>query len=346
MCAVSAGSRMGPELQIIHRHGAVSRPAHGRDGGAVRDRGAGDHLPADAGRLPGAQRPRPDELGQHEHVRAHRGAAVHVHGRYPERQRPEQPHLQRARQARGAAARRAVADQHRGLRDLRLGQRLEHRDRGLDRRRRAAAAHQPQLQPRARGRIARGRRHARHSHSAELPDDHLRHVHRDLGAEAVHRRRDPRPDHDRLVHALHRRCTRIYDPSVAPKEQGAQEHPRGAARDRRHRAVLRADRRHARRALFRRRHHDRGRRDRLLPVDPARLRVRRPDLAQADRGDALDGEFLRQHPVPDLRGLRVLLRDQLRGHRREADRIHRRHAALDVPVLSRCCSCCSRCSAA
>ena len=54
----------------------------------------------------------------------------------------------------------------------------------------------PQLQSHAGGGFARGRRHARHSDPAELPDDHLRHLHRNLGAEAVHRRRDPRPDHD------------------------------------------------------------------------------------------------------------------------------------------------------
>ena len=191
-----------------------------------------------------------------------------------------EPHLQRAREARRAPARRAVADQHRGLRDLRLGERIEHRDRGLDRRRRAAAAHQPQLQSDARGGIARGGRHARHSHSAELPDDHLRHVHRDLGAEAVHRRRDPRPDHDRLLHALYRGACALRSARGA-EGTWRQEHPRSAARDRRHRAVLRSDRRHARRALFRRRHHHRGRRDRLLPVPAARLRVRRPHLAQA-----------------------------------------------------------------
>ena len=156
------------------------------------------------GGLHGAQQPRPGELGQHEQLRAHRRAAVHVHGGDPERQRLEQPHLRRARQAGRAAARRPAADQHRGLRDLCLGQRLEHRDRGLDRRRRAAAADQPQLQPRAGGRLARGRRHARHPDPAELPDDHLRHLHRNLGAEAVHRRRHSRPDHDGAVHALHR----------------------------------------------------------------------------------------------------------------------------------------------
>ena len=66
-------------------------------------------------------------------------------------------------------------------------------------------------------------------------------------------------------------------PSVAPKEQGARNVARGAARARRHRAVRGADRRHARRALFRRGDDDRGGGDRLLPVDPARLRVRRPD---------------------------------------------------------------------
>ena len=44
-------------------------------------------------------------------------------------------------QARRPASRRIAADQHRGLRDLRLGQRIEHRDRGVDRRRRAAATH-------------------------------------------------------------------------------------------------------------------------------------------------------------------------------------------------------------
>ncbi len=131
-----------------------------------------------------------------------------------------QPHLQRPRQAGGAAARRAAANQYRRLRDLRLGERIEHRDRGLDRRRRAAAAHQPQLQSRARGRIARGRRHARHSDPAELPDDHLRHLHRNLGAEAVHRRRGPRPDHDRPVHALHR----------DPRADRAQRRAEGAGR--------------------------------------------------------------------------------------------------------------------
>ena len=98
-------------------------------------------------------------------------------------------HLRRACEAGRAAAGRPVADQHRRLRDLRLRQRLEHRHRGLDRRRGAAAAHQPQLQPRAGGRLARGGRHARHPDSAELPDDHLRHLHGDVGAEAVHRRR-------------------------------------------------------------------------------------------------------------------------------------------------------------
>ena len=45
-----AGRAMGPELQLSDRHRPVSRPAHGRDGGAVRDRGAGGHLPAAAGR--------------------------------------------------------------------------------------------------------------------------------------------------------------------------------------------------------------------------------------------------------------------------------------------------------
>ena len=60
-------------------------------------------------------------------------------------------------------------------------------------------------------------------------------------------------------------------PSVAPKEQGARNVREVHARARRHRAVRGADRRHARRALFRRGDDDRGRGDRLLPVDPARL---------------------------------------------------------------------------
>ena len=297
------------------------------------------------GGFSGAQRSRPDELGQHEHVRAHRGAAVHVHGRHPERQRIVEPHLQRARQAGGAAARRAVADQHRGLRDLRLGERLEHRHRRLDRRRRAAAIDQPQLPSRARRRLARGRRHARHPDSAELPDDHLRHLHRDLGAETVHRRRDPGPDHDGAVHALYRRARQARAERRA-EGAGRAQRARGDPRARRHRAVRGADRRHARRALFRRGDHDRGGGDRLLPVDPARLPVRRPQSAQAGRGDAFDRQFLRQHPVPDLRRLRVLLRDQLRRHRREADRVHRRHEADARSSSTRCCSCCSPCSAA
>ena len=127
---------------------------------------------------------------------------------------------------------------------------------------------------------------------------------------------------------------------------GRAQRARGDPRARRHRAVRGADRRHARRALFRRGDHDRGGGDRLLPVDPARLPVRRPHLEQAGRGDAFDRQFLRQHPVPDLRRLCVLLRDQLRRHRREADRVHRRHEADARSSSTRCCSCCSPCSAA
>ena len=40
-------------------------------------------LPADARRLHGPQRPRPDELGQHEHLHADGDPAVHPHGGYP-----------------------------------------------------------------------------------------------------------------------------------------------------------------------------------------------------------------------------------------------------------------------
>ncbi len=74
--------------------------------------------------------------------------------------------------------------------------RLEHRDGGVDRR-----VALPQLVRRnydrpARGEIARGRRHARHPAAAELRHDRLRHVHRDLGAEAVHGGPHSRPDHD------------------------------------------------------------------------------------------------------------------------------------------------------
>ena len=58
---------------------------------------------------------------------------------------------------------------------------------------------------RAGGGVARGRRHARHPAAAELRHDRLRHVHRDLGAEAVHGGRRARPDHDRGVHDLYRR---------------------------------------------------------------------------------------------------------------------------------------------
>ena len=61
-------------------------------------------------------------------------------------------------------------------------------------------------------------------------------------------------------------------PAVAPSEAGPRSFARVRARHRRGRAVLPAHRRHARRALFRRRHDDRGGGDRLRVVDPARAR--------------------------------------------------------------------------
>ena len=57
---------VSPELQILIVTSCCFSACYGRNGGAVRDRGAGGHLSADAGRLHGAQQPRPDELGQHE----------------------------------------------------------------------------------------------------------------------------------------------------------------------------------------------------------------------------------------------------------------------------------------
>ena len=118
------------------------------------------------------------------------------------------------------ASRRIAADQHRGLRDLCLGQWIEHRDRGVDRGRRPAAAHCAQIRPAIGGGVARGRRHTRHPAAPELRNDRLRHLHRNLGPEIVHGRRCARPDHDGGLHDLYRR-PRPNWPAVAPREAGA-----------------------------------------------------------------------------------------------------------------------------
>ena len=71
-------------------------------------------------------------------------------------------------------------------------------------RRRSARVALPQLsarlRPAAGGRLAGGGRHARHPDPAVDRHDRLRHLHRDLGLQAVHGRHRARPGADRPVH--------------------------------------------------------------------------------------------------------------------------------------------------
>ena len=62
--------------------------------------------------------------------------------------------------------------------------------------------HPARLSPAAGGGLAGGGRHARHPDPAVDRDDRLRHLHRDLGVEAVHRRHRAGPAADRPVHGL------------------------------------------------------------------------------------------------------------------------------------------------
>ena len=82
-----SGEPLAFHLIVIVRR--VPAAAGGRHGGAVRDRGAGGHLSAAAGRPDGAQRPRPGQLGQHEQLHAHRDPAVHADGGDHAAQRPD-----------------------------------------------------------------------------------------------------------------------------------------------------------------------------------------------------------------------------------------------------------------
>ena len=87
-------------------------------------------------------------------------------------------------------------------------------------------------------------------------------------------------------------------PSIAPNRNRPALACGACPRRRRRFSVLRADRRHHRRPLFRRRHHDRSGRDRLRAVDPARRDPRRAHAAALHLGDAQYDLFQRQDPVP------------------------------------------------
>ena len=116
----------------------------------------------------------------------------------------------------------------------------------------------PQLVQRNYDRGSRPGRWPRAVRSASCcrPDrpDHLRFVHRDLGGQAVHGGRDPRPDADRHVHVVYRRAL-VLGPRGAARERRRGWRAAGACR---HRAIRVADLRHYGQHLFRRGHADRG----------------------------------------------------------------------------------------
>ena len=325
--ACAACLRAGPsresELQLIVTIASVPAAVDGRDGRAFRDPRAGAHLPPDARRLVGAEQPWPRELGKHEQLHLDGGAAVHADGGDPARQRAVGPHLFGPREARRAPAGRPPPDQHRRLRHLRLGQRIEHRHGGVDRQRRPAATRQARLPAADGGRIARRGRHARHPAAAELRHDRLRHFHRDLGAQAVPGRPPARPDDDFAVHALHRFACALF-PLRGAQGRGASIAEGTDARAARCLALRGADPRHARRHLCRPRHHDRRGDDRVPVRDRARQALGRADLRAVHASHARHGEIRRQYPVHHLFSLCLLLRHKLRGGRRGSHELGRR----------------------
>ena len=146
----------------------------------------GMRLPVPARRHRRAARPGPRELGQHGQLHAHLHPAVRADGRVPAGQRPGPARLPRPLAAGAQGAGRAAADQHRRLRGVRRRQRLQHRHRRGHRQGGAAAAQGARLRHAPGHRFARGRRHAGHPDPALDRDDRLRHLHRDLGGQAVH----------------------------------------------------------------------------------------------------------------------------------------------------------------
>ena len=220
---MSAGTRSR------HRPGRLPWPPGRGHGDPVRHRRAGDRLPAAAWRRRLAPGHRPGELGQHEQLHADRDPAVHPDGRDHAAFGPQLPDLSRPVEAGLRHPGRAAADQYRGLRAVRRDQRLQRRDRGLDRPRRAAATAASATTPAAVGGLARRRRHARHPDPAVDRHDRLRHLHRNLGGEAVHGRRRARPAADRPVHGLYRR-PRLVKPGDRPAREGPAEHRPSSSR--------------------------------------------------------------------------------------------------------------------
>ena len=229
---------------------------------------------------------------------------------------------------------RPAADQHRRLRAVRGDLRLLGGDGGGHRHGGPAAAHPARLSPAAGGGLAGGGRHARHPDPALDRHDRLRHLHRDLGVQAVHGRHRAGPAADGAVHGL-----RAGACAAAARDRAARE---GAAEPRRVRrgagrpaAVRRRHRRHHGQPLFRlgdahrgRRHRLPGRRRRLGDLGQARL-------AGAQGGHDLLGDDQRQHPADRLYRLRVFLCHQRRRRGRAADHLDGRAQSLAARILLR-----------
>ena len=183
----------------------------------------------------------------------------------------------------------------------------------------AAAAHPARLPPAAGGRLAGGRRHARHPDPAVDRHDRLRHLHRDLGvASCSWPASCPGLLLTGAVHGLRRSSMRCCRPEIAPRERGPQNLAEFGAALGRPGAVRAGDRRHHGQPLFRLGDADRGRRGRLRASASSSSAIWGelgwPELKAAHD---LVGDDQRQHPADRLHRLRLLLRHQ-RGRRRRA----------------------------
>ena len=131
-------------------------------------------------------------MGHVEQLPARRDPVLRAARRNPAALGHGGAHVQCAGAVGAVAARRPDAFQHRGLRDVRRHLRIERRDRGDDRHRRAGRSREARLLRAAVPRHHRGRRHARHSHSAVDQHDRLRRADRYIDPEALSRGLHPR----------------------------------------------------------------------------------------------------------------------------------------------------------
>ena len=136
-----------------------------------------------------------DRLGHVEQLPAGRDSVLRAARRNPAALRHGRADVQRAGAVGAVASRRADAFEHRGLRDVRRDVRIERRDGGDDRHRRARRGRKARLLGAAVSRHDRGGRHARHPDPAVDQHDRLRRADRDLDPEALsrglHSRRHP-----------------------------------------------------------------------------------------------------------------------------------------------------------